>query len=112
MYEPHRNTFAMGCLFLALVLIGMYLFATPSRSQEAPGCPLSSDLDAKLQAQFGETVTAGGVLGPEGFMYITTNPRTHTFTILVRKPDGTSCVVLGGEGFALAEPARMRGPGL
>lgn len=111
MIEPHRHTFAMGCLFIALVLIGMYWIATPSRSQEAPGCPPSVELDAKLQAQFGESVTAAGVID-NGYVYITTNPSTHTFTILVRKPDGTSCVVLGGEGFALAEPERMRGPGL
>lgn len=114
MIEPHRNTFAMGCLFLALLPIGMYLIATPSRSQEAPAgppCGPVHDVLEKLQKQFGETVTAGGIVGQE-FMEILTNSRTGSFTILMRRLDGTACLVAGGEGFALADPAKMKGPGL
>lgn len=113
MIEPHKHTFAMGCLFIALLLIGMYYIASPAHSQEAAQpCPPAVAMNQQLEKQFGETVTAGGVLGPQGFMYITLNAKTQTFTILVRKLDGTACVVMAGKGFALADPAGRSGTGL
>lgn len=112
MYEADKHTFSMGCLFLALLLAVMYWIATPSRSQVPQPCPPSDAMADTLQRQYGETVTAGGVLGERQYMYITTNPLTGSFSILATRPDGTACIVLSGKGFALADPAKMKGSGL
>ena len=114
-HEPTRASYAMGCLLVALILIGMYLIGTPARSQEAPAAPPCLPHETmleKLEVQFGETVTAGGVVGPFALMYLTENPVSHSFTILIRNPRGQTCIVMGGEGFALANPAKRKGPGL
>lgn len=95
--------------FLAL----LWVIGTPAHSQEAPAGPPCADakgVHERLQKQFGETVTAGGIVGPE-FMEILTS-RAGTFTIIIRRADGSACLVMGGTGFALADPAKMKGPGL
>ena len=57
-----------------------------------------------------ETVTAAGVIGSE-FMELFTS-EAGTFTITMRRMDGTSCIIAGGKGFALADRSKMKGPGL
>lgn len=100
-------------LVLVSLLFLMFIVGTPARSQEAhPPCMPAADLQKQLAEHYGETVTAGGAVGPQGVVFITTNPKTHTFTILIRKPDGMACLIVGGTGFALADPARMKGNGL
>lgn len=101
-------TFAI--FFTALVWIG-----TPAHSQEAPQgppCAPSTAVDKTLQEQYGETITGAGVADGSGYAYLTTNPKTGTFTILVRRPDGQSCILIGGKGWALADPAPVKGTGL
>lgn len=113
MYEPHRHTFAMGCLFLALVLIGMYWIATPSRSQEAPLplCGKAGEYEALIGKQYGEGIIAGGVSGGKPVI-IMMNPDTHTFSIIIRRTNEMSCLAIGGNGFAIAYPVQTKGPGL
>ena len=99
--------------FTFSLLALLFAIGTPANSQEAPRgppCGPSSDIHEHLQKQYGETVTAGGIIGQE-YMELLTS-KAGTFTILMRRLDGTACIVAGGRGFALADPARMRGSGL
>lgn len=91
----------------------LFVIGTPAWPQEAPArppCAPASDIHSMLEKQYGETVTAAGVVGEE-FMEILTS-KAGTFTILMRRLDGTACIVAGGKGFALADPARLKGNGL
>jgi hypothetical protein len=38
-----------------------------------------------------------------GVMFLTTNPESGTFTIMLRRKDGLTCVLMGGNGFATLE---------
>ena len=112
-YRTDEGSWALGCVVLTLFAVLIIFFCAPAHSQEAPRqpCGPSADIHATLQKQYGETVTAGGIIGSE-YLELLTNKRTGTFTILMRRLDGTACIVAGGEGFALADPAKMKGSGL
>lgn len=111
--KEDNHAFALACVVLIALLAVMMWVASPARSQEAPPgppCGPSHDIHAQLQKDYGETVTAGGIIGQE-YMELLTS-KAGTFTILMRRLDGTACIVAGGRGFALADPARMKGSGL
>lgn len=100
-------------LFTCSLLALLFVIGTPAWPQEAPArppCAPADDVHSMLEKQYGETVTAAGVIGDE-FMELLTS-KQGTFTILMRRVDGTACIVAGGKGFALADPARMKGSGL
>jgi hypothetical protein len=112
-YQTDEGAWAIGCVILTLLAVLCIYAASPARSQEdpqQPPCTASADMEKTLQAQYGETVTAAGVVNNQ-YMELYTNAKTHTFTIVVRRTDGNSCMVMAGEGFALADPARMKGKG-
>ena len=104
------HVFALGCLFLALLFAFMFMVGSPAHSQTPP-CARAADILSQLEKQYGETVTAGGVVGSE-LMVILTNKITGSWTILMRRLDGTACIVAGGTGFGIADPAPMKGNGL
>lgn len=94
----------IACAILALVIIAMYIIATPSRSQEQPQMPCIPKLalDQQIAKRYGESILGAGVT-PVGILYITVNPTTGTFTVVMRRPDGMACIVGGGKGWATTE---------
>ena len=98
----HHSTLGLACLILALLLAGMYILATPARSQEAPCAPRAA-LEKQIAREYGESVFGAGVT-PVGILYITMNPQTGTFTVLMRRKDGQACIIGGGKGWASVPP--------
>ena len=54
--KENHSTLGLACLILALLLAGMYILATPARSQEAPCAP--RDALEKRIAQLGDARVA------------------------------------------------------
>lgn len=88
---------ALGALLLLLV--------GPAMAQEPPApepCPQRSDLLAMLGRNYGETPSARGFETDVGaVLEITTNPVTGTWSALLSRPDGVSCLVAEGEGWTI-----------
>lgn len=105
--------FGLCLMMLAALFTVMFWIGTPAHSQVpgAPPCAPAEAIKSQLEKQYGETVTAGGMIG-EQLLVILTNRTTGTFTIIIRNNDGMACIMAGGKGFALAEPAPMKGNGL
>lgn len=59
----------------------------------------------QLASKYGEHPVAAGV-AQSGMVYVTANPETGTFTVLLRRPDGISCILVAGRGWAQHEPAK------
>ena len=113
MHDSDEGAWSIGILLLVMFAVFIVWLSAPSHSQEAPSGPPCApwrDIHAMLEKQYGETTTAGGIIGDE-FMELMTS-KQGTFTILMRRLDGTACIVAGGKGFALADPAPMKGNGL
>lgn len=108
------KNFTGACVVFAILFGLMLWVGTPAHSQEDPGtiqCAPYAQINSDLKKDYGETITAGGILGPNLMMYMTVNPKTHSFTILMRRPNGLSCIVMAGDGFALADPAAAKPKG-
>ncbi len=107
--RDEHHTLGLACLILAVVLLVMYYIATPSHAQEEACMPRDA-LEKKIFKDFGESPIGAG-LTRGGIFYITENPKTGSFTVLVRRPDGTACVLMGGTGWASTD-ALIPGVGL
>lgn len=106
MYEQDRHTFAMACLFLALLLALMYVIATPSRSQVPPTenpCAPTANVTKMLKDKYGETPAIAAITDDNSPMLIFSNPKTGTFTVTIRRPGGLTCLMTGGNSWTPVE---------
>ena len=69
-------------------------------AQQTP-CGPTGQVEARIAKQYGESIVGAGVT-PGGIMFITANPTTGTFTVLIRK-GGQTCVLMGGTGYATVD---------
>lgn len=87
------------CIWLALSLM---LVVTPLVTAHAQGgpCGMRADMLEQLESTFGEVLAGQGVIG-DGTMTgeFTVNPADGSWTVIVTRPDGLSCVVIGGKGW-------------
>jgi hypothetical protein len=56
-------------------------------------------VEKRIHDQYGESIIGAGVTAG-GVMFTTVNPVTGTFTIMLRRQDGQTCVLMGGTGYA------------
>jgi hypothetical protein len=65
-------------------------------------CGPTGQVEKRIADQYGESIVGAGVVAG-GVMFLTSNPQTGTFTIMLRRQDGQTCVLMGGNGFATLE---------
>lgn len=89
---------------LATALIAV---ATLSAASQASGnCGPKDKMSEALASQFGETPFASGISANSAVKFFG-NPLTGTWSVVVIKPDGMSCVVAIGEGLEVGiSPAK------
>ena len=66
MYELDDSAAAIGVFLFTIFMVILFWIATPAHSQEAPAGPPCApwrDIHSMLEKQFGETTTAGGIIG-------------------------------------------------
>jgi len=88
----------------ALLVIGA-MFA-PARAQDRQTIPVACAETAKVKAGLsgvGEQVMAQGVTVNNAEMELWVNPKTRTFSVVVRMPHGVSCLVISGDGLEHGE---------
>lgn len=88
---------AAMCLALFPALI------SPATAQQP--CGPTGLVEKRISDQYGESIVGAGVTAG-GLMFLTTNPATGSFTILLRRPDGQTCVLMGGTGYATADAVK------
>lgn len=101
MKQSDDSAVAIGCFILTILLVIMFYIATPAKSQEA--CAPKDQIDKRMWVQFGESPIGIGIT-QNGWIYITNNPQTGSFTVILRRPDGTACLMTGGTGWTGVDP--------
>ncbi|MXU64913.1 hypothetical protein [Oceanomicrobium pacificus] len=81
-------------LSLALVF-GAVSTAPPLYAQSVCG-DRDSVID-QLESRFGEVHAHSGLTGPGALLEIWTSPETGSFTVLMTRPNGSTCVMTTGE---------------
>jgi len=73
-------------------------------------CGPTGQVEKRIHDQYGESIVGAGVVDG-GTMFLTANPDSGTFTILLRRKDGLTCVLMGGKGFATLDAVK-KGQGI
>ena len=89
------------CLTLGLG-IGAILLATQgaARADDA-ACTERAALVERLAENYGESRQAAGLAGADRLVELFAAPETGSWTILITRSDGLSCLKSSGAGFAL-----------
>jgi hypothetical protein len=93
--EPRMPKFA----FLVRASIALALLAaTPSAKAEGrQACAERAKVIQKLEERFGETLRSLGLHQADGVVEIYSSETTGTWTILMTRPDGISCLLAAGQ---------------
>jgi hypothetical protein len=92
-------------LFGVCLTFGMAATAPPVLAATS-ACALREDVVQRLQSKYSEELTVGGLQKSREtrtVMEIWASDRTGTFTVLITKPNGVSCIVAAGTDFFQAE---------
>lgn len=65
-------------------------------------CGPTGTVERRIHDQYGESIIGAGVV-PSGSLFVTVNPVTGSFTVLLRREDGQTCVMTSGTGWATLE---------
>ena len=86
---------------LAIIFI---LLATPAMAQQLPGQCSPHDAGIKsIEDQYGETITGRG-LHENGMMVEMLVSQSGTWTLVVTRPDGLSCIAGAGDNWETVKP--------
>lgn len=83
------------------ILIALLLAQTPPQIP----CGPTGLVEKSIRDRYGENVIGAGVV-QGGLLFVTNNPKTGTFTVMLRRPDGQTCVLMGGTGYATQEQVK------
>ena len=85
---------SLTALLATLVLAS----ALPAQAERAV-CGPRDGVIAKLQKTYGETRESVGLNGTTALFEVWTSEKTGSWTILMTRPDGLSCIVAAGENW-------------
>ncbi|WP_322867414.1 hypothetical protein U5922_015205 [Aquicoccus sp. G2-2] len=72
--------------------------AIPAHADDVNNCATRDQVVSRLQQEFYEELTAGGLQdsGAAGVVEVWSSPQTGTFTVMMTRPDGVSCILATG----------------
>jgi hypothetical protein len=106
--DNSRSVGVAWAILFCLILIAMYVLAKPAHSQvtQRPSCGATHEIEKTLTAEYGESPAFAAIVNGGGPMLVFTNPETHTFTVVMRKAGGISCLMAAGEDWTAIEQAK------
>ncbi|MFQ5624238.1 MAG: hypothetical protein ACE5FS_12690 [Paracoccaceae bacterium] len=81
----------------ASLIFGMAAAAPPAAAQVS--CAQREKIVLKLEKTYGESRTGSGLNGNSSMIEIWASAKTGTWTILMTRPDGISCVMATGQAW-------------
>ena len=91
---PHLSRLVRAAIAFTL------LAATPAaNAEETRACAERTRVVEKLQERFGETLRSLGLQRDDGVVEVYSSEKSGTWTILMTRPDGMSCLIAAGQGW-------------
>jgi hypothetical protein len=86
-------------LFLvrAAIAVGLLAGTPPAEAEGRPACAKREQVVRKLADSFGETLRSVGLHQSDGVVEVYSSDDTGTWTILMTRPDGISCLISSGQ---------------
>lgn len=92
---------------LAAAALAVIATTDPAAAQNRMNCGVRDSLVARLAEKYGEQQTGAGLGGANAMLEVWTSPETGTWTILLTRPNGVSCIVAAGRHWREVEPAEL-----
>ena len=83
----------------AALVFGVLAMAPPTQATAQVACGYRDAITTVLSERYGETQMALGVQNAGSIVEVWTSKDTGTWTILMTRPNGTSCLMASGEGW-------------
>lgn len=99
----------------AITLLGVCaaISPTPAIAQANTSClPHAAAIAQQLNKQYGETLTAAGVDANGAMVQVYSNPESGSWTIAISIPNGPTCIISSGEGWAYERAPEAPKPGI
>lgn len=90
---PISAAFLVRAALSAAMLAG----TPPAEAEDRPACARRDTVVRKLAENFGETLRSVGLHRSDGIVEIYSSDETGTWTILMTRPDGISCLMSSGQ---------------
>lgn len=81
------------------LVFGVVALASPAHAQSAMACQARAKLVQTLEDRYKESLDSIGLQSPELLLEIWSAKETGSFTVLITKPNGISCVVASGKNW-------------
>ena len=96
------------------ILAGLALlavFAPATLHAQTTNCAARDTVVQKLETGYGETFGGGGLQNASRIFEVWFSEEKGTWTILMTRPDGTSCIMASGTNWREALPSQKRAKG-
>lgn len=81
------------------LIFGALAAAPPTPGIAQVACGYRSDIVAALAGKYGESQRGVGIQSPTSVFEVWASAKSGTWTILMTRPDGTSCLMANGVGW-------------
>lgn len=81
----------------AAVAIGLFAATPIAEAQGRPACAARDHVITRLAERYGETRQSMGLNQDKGLIEVYASDDTGSWTILLTRPDGTTCLLASGE---------------
>lgn len=95
--------------FTSALVFGLAAMAPPANAQQQPVCQDRDDLVMTLESRYQEMLHGAGMQTPQQLLEIWNSDESGSFTIIITRPDGKSCIVATGRNWHAFEEMRMPG---
>ena len=89
-------------VLVACVMVACVMAVWP---QGVP-CGPAGEVEQQIASEFGESIVGAGIT-EAGVVFITANPETGGFTVMLRGPDGLTCLLAAGMDWTFIKPGRV-----
>lgn len=96
-------------LIVSIFLASTALASSARAGAEGEACASRARVVEKLAERFGETLAGLGLHRDDGVLEVYRSRATGTWTIVMTRPDGLSCLVAAGQRWEEVAPKRTRG---
>lgn len=87
--------------WLTILLLSSCAASPIAVAQELPNCPPREVVVKKLAEKFDEHLLFLGMAGDNGITEVFASPKGESYTILLTRPDMTSCMISAGTNWEL-----------
>lgn len=94
---------------LSLGIGGMIWLSQPALSQTG-NCAERGRIVQQLQTRFGEHRQSMGLQGSDAIIEVFVSDKTHSWSILLTRPNGVSCLVAAGQSWDNSAPKTNSDP--